>query len=328
LFREVYGDHYVQPDVYLPNMINQHNAEGRWRSMLAVDDVRVLGHAALCRTLHSNTAELALSVVHPAAQGQSIATRLGRELLMQSGSLGLKSVSIKQVTHHPYTQRMADKIGFHSTGLLPDYVPSPFADPLPETIVMGCRMIDGHRRPLPDIPWPESCRTLMQHLSSVFGTYRDNTSRPAMPLQIKQHQHRLDIVIQYLNKDLLEQLWQLPRHWLISIQLELSRYFVRNLRSFSALGFAFTGLMPTPGGNGWLALFHRGVQARSLNLLCAHMQQLHDNLQQNVDAMDPTVPARPPAPAQLHESCLKKPLAVCAQSSTIQSTNTLTRRDN
>ena len=27
LFQEVYGDHYAQPDVYLPNMINQHNAE-------------------------------------------------------------------------------------------------------------------------------------------------------------------------------------------------------------------------------------------------------------------------------------------------------------
>lgn len=293
LFREVYGDHYVQRDVYLPNMINQHNAEGRWRSMLAVDDVRVLGHAALCRTLQSNTAELALSVVHPAAQGQSIATRLGRELLMQSGALGLESVSIKQVTHHPYTQRMAAKVGFHSTGLLPDYVPSPFADPLPETIVMGYHMIDGHKRPLPDIPWPESCRTLMQHLCSVFGTCQDNTSRPAMPLQIKQHQHRLDIVISYLNKDLLGQLWQLPRHWLISVRLELSRHFASNLRNFSALGFAFTGLMPTPGDNGWFALFHRGVQMRSLNLLCAHMQQLHDDLQQNAAAISPLCPDMP-----------------------------------
>ena len=285
LFREVYGDHYVKPDVYLPHMINQHNAEGRWQSMLAVDDAHVLGHAALCRTVHSNTAELALCVVHPAAQGQSIATRLGRELLMQSGSPGLESVSFKQVTHHPYTQRMAEKIGFLSTGLLPDYVPSPFADPQPETIVMGYHRIGGHRRPLPDIPWPESCRALMGHLGSVFGTHQDNTSRPAMPLQIKQHQHRLDIVIQYLNKDLLGQLWQLPRHWLISVRLELSRHFPRNLRNFSALGFAFTGLMPTPGGNGWFALFHRGVQVRPLNLNCAHMQQLHDDLQHSANAM-------------------------------------------
>ncbi|WP_019579247.1 GNAT family N-acetyltransferase [Pseudomonas mandelii] len=284
LFREVYGDHYVQPDVYLPNMISQHHAAGRWQSMLAVDDARVLGHAALCCDTLSNTAELALSVVHPAAQGQSIATRLGRELLRQSGSLGLTSVSIKQVTHHPYTQRMAEKIGFHSTGLLPDYVPSPFAEPLPETIVMGCRMVEGCEHPLPDIPWPERYRALMKHLCSVFGTRQAIASRSEMPLQIKQHQHRFDIVIPRLNRHLLQQLSQLPRQWAICARLELSRHFTRDFRSFSALGFAFTGLMPTPGGNGWFALFHRGVQSRPLNLNCPHMQQLHDDLQHNANA--------------------------------------------
>ena len=284
LFREVYGDLYPQPDVYLPNMISQHNAEGRWQSILAVDGARVLGHAALCRDLPSDTAELALTVVHPIAQGQNLATHLCLELLRQSRFLGLKNLSIKQVTHHPYTQRMAGKIGFHSTGLLPDYVPSPFAEPLPETIVMGCHLIDGHARPLPDIPWPASCRTFMQHLCSVFGTRQDKASQPAMPVQIKQQQHRFDIVIQRLNRRLLEQISQLPLHWLISARLELSRHFARDMLSFSALGFAFTGLMPTPDDTGWFALFHRGVQSRSLNLHCAHMQRLHDDLQQNANA--------------------------------------------
>ncbi|PZW64236.1 ribosomal protein S18 acetylase RimI-like enzyme [Pseudomonas sp. URMO17WK12:I6] len=283
LFQEVYGDHYAQPDVYLPNMINQHNAEGHWQSMLAVDDTAVLGHAALRRDTPSNTAELALTVVHPAAQGQDIATRLGRELLRQAGSLGLKSASIMQVTHHPYTQRIAKKLGFHNTGLLPDYVPSPFGEPLPETMVMCCHMIEGHTRPLPNIQWPESCRALMQHLCSVFGTHQD-TPRLATSLQIEQHQHRVDIIIQHLNDDLLEQLRQLPGHWVISARLELSRHFARDLCSFSALGFAFTGLMPTSGDNGWFALFHRGVQVRSLDLGCVYMQQLHDDLQQNASA--------------------------------------------
>lgn len=68
LFREVYGDHYVQPDVYLPHMISQHTAEGRWKSMLAVDDVRVLGHAALCHESSPQSAELALSVVQGACR--------------------------------------------------------------------------------------------------------------------------------------------------------------------------------------------------------------------------------------------------------------------
>lgn len=283
LFREVYGDHYVQPDVYLPNMINQHNAEGRWKSMLAVDDVRVLGHAALCHDTPADTTELALSVVHPAAQGQSIATRLGRELLSRSGSMGFKSVSIKQVTHHPYTQRMAANIGFRSTGLLPDYVPSPFAEPLPETIVMGCYVVEGHTRPLPDIPWPDSCRGFMQHVCSVFGTHPGTTPLPSLPLQIKQHHQRFEMVIQRLTKRLLEQIRQLPSHWLISAKLQMSRHFAQDLRNLAALGFTFTGLMPASNTHGWFALFHRGVQARHLNLHCPHMQRLHDDLQQNAN---------------------------------------------
>jgi len=279
LFREVYGDYYVQPDVYLPNMINRHNAEGRWVSMLAVDDERVLGHAALCQDSPSDTSELALSVVRPAAQGRSIATRLGRELLSQSGALGFKSVSIKQVTQHPYTQLMAQTIGFHSTGLLPDYVPSPFGAPNPETIVMGCYMIEGHARPLPDIQWPERCRALMQHLCSVFGMHRDTLPEPCQPLQVKQHHHRFEMTIPRLGTRLLEQIRQLPAHWMISAKLHLSWDFAKDLHQMTSLGFVFTGLMPTPNSSTWYALFHRGTAPRDLELHCPHMQQLQDNLQ-------------------------------------------------
>ncbi|MET0848403.1 MAG: GNAT family N-acetyltransferase [Pseudomonas sp.] len=283
LFREVYGDHYVQPDVYLPNMINQHIIDGCWKSMLAVDDVRVLGHAALCREVAPQIAELALSVVHPAAQGHSIATRLGRELLLQAGPSGFTSVLIKQVTHHPYTQRMAANIGFHSTGVLPDYVPSPFADPHPETIVMGCHVVEGHARPLPDIPWPERYRGFMQHLCSLFGTHPLTPAQPSMPVQIKQHHQRIDLVIHHLSKRLLEQVRQLPGHWMISTRLAMSQHFAEDLHSLTMLGFAFTGLMPASTSEGWFALFHRGAQPRSLNLHCPYMQQLHDDLQRHTE---------------------------------------------
>ncbi|MGW8466468.1 GNAT family N-acetyltransferase [Pseudomonas sp. CLCA07] len=286
LFRMVYGDHYVQPDVYLPNMISQHNADGRWTSMLAVDGQRVLGHAALCNDTLTDTTELALSVVHPAAQRQSIATNLSRELLRQAGSLGLNSVLIKQVTHHPYTQRMAQSIGFHSTGLLPDYVPSPFATPHPESIVIGCYVAQGNSRALPDIQWPESCRRLMQRLSAVFGTSRVAISPPSFAVHITQHHQRYAIAIHRLSDRLLDQLSALPPHWFISVKLALSRHFAEDLHRLTMRGFTFTGLMPAPGNQGWFALFHRGAQPRNLNLHCPDMQQLHDDLQRNVRALD------------------------------------------
>jgi N-acetylglutamate synthase-like GNAT family acetyltransferase len=283
LLREIYGDHYGRPDIYLPAMISQHNAEGRWQSVVAVDDKRVLGHAALCLDATSLTAEMALMAVHPAAQGKRVATLLGSQLIELSESLKLESLSIKQVTHHPYTQRMAEKIGFHSTGLLPDYIASPLTEPLRETMVMGYHINEGHERPLPNIPWPDSCRALMQHLCSVFGTHQGMAPCVYPPMQIEQHHERFEILIQRLNNHLLDEIRLLPRHWLISVKLELSWHFAEDLHNLSALGFTFTGLMPTHYSKGWFALFHRGAQSRHLTLHCPHMQRLHDDLQQNAN---------------------------------------------
>ncbi|MGE8143885.1 GNAT family N-acetyltransferase [Pseudomonas frederiksbergensis] len=280
LFRLIYGEHYVQPDVYLPKLITQHNSDGRWQSMLAVDGAQVLGHAALCRDRHpTGTTELALSVVHPATRGQSIATRLGRELLEHAGAVAGRCVLIKQVTHHPYTQRMAQNLGFYATGLLPDYVPSPFAEPLSESVVIGVHPLDNHNCPLPDIAWPDSCRGFVQPLYSVFGSGKGVSLYPSQPLQMQQHHHRIDVVIERLDKRLLDQLIQLPKDWLISLRLALSACFVEAFERLHIHGFVFTGLLPAPDQGRWFALFHRGARARDLVLHCPHMQRLHDNLQ-------------------------------------------------
>ena len=123
----------------------------------------------------------------------------------------------------------------------------------------------------------------MQHLCAVFGTHADTTPLSSLPLQLKQHHKRFDMVIQHLSKRLLAQIRQLPRPWLISAKLQMSRNFAQDSRNLAALGFTFTGLMPTSNTHGWFALFHRGTQSRHLNLHCPHMQRLHDDLQQNAN---------------------------------------------
>jgi hypothetical protein len=210
---------------------------------------------------------------------------------LQSDAQGVKNVLIKQVTHHPHTQRMAHSVGFHSTGLLPDYAPSPLTKPLPETMAIGCYLAEGHTRPLPDVQWPESCRRLMQRLCDVFGTYQATTSPAPRPLQIRQHHQRYVVVIHRLNDALLDQLQRLPGHWLICAKVELSRHFAEDLHRLTMQGFTFSGLMPALRSDGWFALFHRGAQLRHLTLHCPDMQQLHDNLQRDLRALDPTCSA-------------------------------------
>ncbi len=282
LFREIYGDHYVQPHVYLPLMINQNHGEGRWHSLLAHSDKKLLGHASLCRNTGSPTAELALSVVHPSGRGQNIATQLGGRLLIHAQALGCQGVTIKQVTQHPYTQRMAERLGFCSTGLLLDYVPSPFGEPLPESVVVGFAAIDGYCRPLPVLPWPHSCRDFMERLCAIYGTQDKEPPWVGPPMHIEHCSGRYDVILKKLDGSLLKQLRQLPRQWMISIRLRLASGFAGATESLAALGFIFTGIAPNERCAGWLALFHRGYRARTLELHCTHIQRLHDHAQQHI----------------------------------------------
>ena len=284
LFRKIYGDHYAQPHVYLPRMISQNHANGRWHSLVAVANGQVAGHSTLILDKESSLAELALSVVDPQIRGQNVATQLSRQLLIHAQALGCHGVTIKQVTQHAYTQRMADRLGFCSTGLLLDYVPSPFGEPLPESIVIGFIPIDGYRRPLPALPWPQSCRDFMEHLSGVYGTQEKQPLWVGPPLHVEHCSGRYDVLLKKLDSSLLKQLRQLPGHWMISIRLRLARGFASAVDSLSAMGFIFTGIAPNDRCGGWLALFHRGYHPRTLQLHCPHIQRLHDQAQQQIAA--------------------------------------------
>ncbi|WP_432219544.1 GNAT family N-acetyltransferase [Pseudomonas kribbensis] len=285
LFRKIYGDLYPQAHVYLPCMIDRNHAQGRWHSRVAVTGDQVLGSATLLRAKDSPIAELALSVVASETRGQNVATRLGRQLLIDARTLGLRGVTIKQVTCHPYTQRMADRLGFHNTGWLPDGVPSPHDASARESLVIGYTPVDGNRRPLPALAWPDSCRDFMLQMCSVFGTQEKAAPWVGEPVHLEQRWDRYDGTFRALDSCLLKQLQELPAHWLISVRLRLAKGFDSALHALTTEGFVFSGLAPDERGAGWLALFHRGAKPPSLTLICPQMQRLHDDLQLKMAAM-------------------------------------------
>lgn len=282
LFRKIYGDHYAQPHVYLPRMISQNHDDGHWHSLIAVANDQVAGHATLLLDKGSSIAELALGVVDPQIRGQSVATQLSRRLLIHAQALGYQGVTIKQMTHHPYSQKMAASLEFHNTGLLPDHAPSPFGGALTESLILGYVPVDGYRRPLPALPWPDECRELMQQMCDVFGTQLNASPWIGPPAQLEQRWGRYDGVFSEMDDSLLKQLQQLPAHWLISIRLRLAQGFDNAWRRLSTMGFVFSGLAPDDRGEGWLVLFHRGFQLKSLVLHCPRMQRLHDEMQRQI----------------------------------------------
>ena len=88
LFRTVYGDRYVYPDIYMPSLIGWRNARDEWHSAVAEQNGIIIGHAALWRPhADKQTAELAMFAVHPAFRNRGVATQLGEYLRLAAAGL-------------------------------------------------------------------------------------------------------------------------------------------------------------------------------------------------------------------------------------------------
>ncbi|OHX13553.1 hypothetical protein BI347_08510 [Chromobacterium sphagni] len=274
LFRAVYGDHYVYPDVYLPSQIQQRNASGQWRSAVALLDGRLVGHATLWQDpARPGQAELALNVVHPDARGQGVASLLGRHLRAAAAVQGVALLTIKQVCSHPQSQYVAQTLGFHTSALMLDYVDSPFGKPEPESIVLGCLPLQP--RPLPDLAWPAEWREWLQPLQQAFGQRAAVAPSARLPgLSLARHGQRLEITVHQPTAARLAEIATLPAGQLLYLKLALSADALALLPALRQAGFGFGGLLPD-AGDGWLLLFLRGQRGDAIRFCDAQAERLH-----------------------------------------------------
>ena len=274
LFRAVYGDHYVYPDVYLPSQIEQRNASGQWRSAVALLDGRLAGHATLwLDPARPGQAELALNVVHPDARGRGVASLLGRHLRAAAGQLGCGLLTIKQVCSHPQSQYLAQTLGFHTSALLLDYVDSPFGRPEPESIVLGCLPL--RPRPLPELAWPAEWEEWLRPLRQAFGPGAPAAPPRRLPgLSLARHGQRLEIVVPHPTAGRLAEIATLPAGQLIYLKLAPGADALALRPQLEQAGFRFAGLLPD-AGDGWLLLFLRGQRGDAIRFCDARAQQLY-----------------------------------------------------
>ncbi|MGV8863540.1 MAG: GNAT family N-acetyltransferase [Pseudomonas sp.] len=274
LFHTVYGEHYVYPDVYLPAMIQQHNASGSWTSVVVVSGTKLVGHSALVSDpLDEKTAELALNVVHPDFRKLGIATFLGRILLERAKAQGLNMLTIKQVSSTLNGQRLGQALGFQNTGLLLDYVDSLSGDNSRDTVVLGCLPLSSDKRPLPEIEWPERYSKWAHLLADIFGS-QPESSRSTNPLMrmIRQYE-RVNLTTDHLGEKDISHLKKLPRTWLIHLKLRLTTDFTDLSAKLCEIDFTFMGIEPAPA-SGWYGLFQRGFNHQTLDLHCSRTQTL------------------------------------------------------
>lgn len=268
LFRAVYGEHYVYPDVYLPSQIVRHHASGQWRSAVAVNAGRVLGHATLWRTsARPDQAELALNVVHPDARGQGLASLLGRRLIEVAIDLGVGMLTIKQVCAHPQSQHLARALGFSSTALLLDYVDSPFGGSQAESIVFGCLPL--RPCPLPSLPWPASWQAWLNPLRRAFGeAVHLPGPADAQPAVTLHRQGRgLELVLPRPDAAGLAELAGLPAGRPVHLRLPAEAQTLALAPLLARLGFGCAGVLPATGGD-WQMLWWRGRREGGALHLC------------------------------------------------------------
>ena len=99
---------------------------GREYSVVAVEPSgRVMGHMALTpRETGALTAELGTTFVDPTCRGQNVSGRLTLELMRRCVEMGLVGFLHYPTTAHPAMQKLAEKAGGVTLGVLLDYIPA------------------------------------------------------------------------------------------------------------------------------------------------------------------------------------------------------------
>ncbi|MDD9654214.1 GNAT family N-acetyltransferase [Klebsiella pasteurii] len=268
LFRTVYGDRYVYPDIYMPSLIGWHNAQGEWRSAIAEQKGVIIGHAALWRHhADKRTAELAMFAVHPAFRNRGVATQLGEFLRFAANRLGLSTLTIKMVSSHQHSQRLAQRLGFYSTGLFRDYVPSPFQSGQRESIILG--VLPLQPRPIPLTADDSREDSWINLLKEKFGAAQMPAARQsrAAPVEIAICDDRVDVTMNASTPRTVDEISRLPARKLIYIRAPVDGALMSLRPKLWRAGFTDMGLEPAAGG-GWLWLLQRGYLPRQLDLSC------------------------------------------------------------
>lgn len=178
LFKLVYGENYVYPEVYQSDTFCTNHANKTWESVLAIStDEQIIGHGLLWTHPHCpHIPEMGLFVVHPDARNLGLAKKISLELIEIAKKNGVVGIGTKQVCNHPFSQKLGKSLGFLNLSFWPDYISSPFvSDETRESIL--CAYLPLRTEPkkilfLPDelIPNAESLTNGVDKIETIMSS--------------------------------------------------------------------------------------------------------------------------------------------------------------
>ncbi|WP_194791049.1 GNAT family N-acetyltransferase [Pseudomonas sp. UFMG81] len=280
LFKTVYGANYFYPEVYLPSVFRQYNETRQWHSVVAWQGERLVGHAMLRQMPDDQgCAELAMIVVHPSARGAGLAGLMGRRLCEYARQQRMALLTIKAVSSHAWSQRLALSLGFITTGLLLDYVDSPLTQGR-ESAVLA--VLPLQRQPIPRVKTDDVYPGWLDGLFDRFGSVAPGAlGAVGAALQVSAHERRLDLTLEDSQCPEVDEVALLPAGRLTHLRVNMQGDLRTLLPRLHLAGYVNTGL--TLGERRrWYWLLQRGFTRRRLELSCPTARGLHAEACENV----------------------------------------------
>lgn len=202
LMYRTYGYTYANEDVYFPDRVALAFAgDEKFGVIVRAGDGRPVAYFAVLRPRDTAVGELTEVVVSPGHRGCGLMTRMLTALVEEARRQGLPALFGEAVTIHPITQRVNQKVGFQSTGLLLAHLPltryKGLAEDTPDAIsaVVDYRLLKpvGRR----ELHLPARYATLLTRLYAALGVEvvaRDPGPEPAARTDV-------DVAIAYHGKN-------------------------------------------------------------------------------------------------------------------------------
>jgi anti-sigma regulatory factor (Ser/Thr protein kinase)/GNAT superfamily N-acetyltransferase len=276
-----YGYSYFYQAIYYPDRMVELNKSGHVISAVAVaEDGDLAGHCSLFRSnVLSPIAEIGQAVVKPEYRGHGCLLKLTEYLIQEGKSRGLAGVFVGAVTNHMFSQRIAERLGFHNCGLKLAYVPSTvsFKGIREQLSQRETFTVDYQYLQTPETPTLYPPRHHRDFVVRLYGNL-GNAPRFAEPDQnaaglpargstievksavfspegfasIDVKQYGTDVVTQ-VRRTLADLCLQ--RYDAIELGLDLKDPFTGVMtRDFEKLGFFFSGILPGASGGEVLTL--------------------------------------------------------------------------
>lgn len=278
---DCYGYSYANENMYFPERVAAMNLQGKLISVVAVTgDNDIGGHCGLI-FYDLLPPELGIVVTKKKYRGQGFARQLSEFTELQALKRSVGGIQVKEVTAHPYTQKLCQKLGYKDCGMLLGHSPKSLSfKGIADTLIQRNSDVLGFKylaKPVKrKIYAPMHHRSMIELLFENIGDdvecILDKNPQPSgekCVMEVKVHSLRslAEMIVMEYGPDTMQVMRNEMRK-VFRDEIQVIELYL-NLRDpmtpqivpqLESLGFLFTGILPeTCHGDSLVMQYFNGV---------------------------------------------------------------------